>query len=696
MWTGYLLRLIFPFALAVLLASFARGQDASFRLEATKPQPYTAAYLGNGAIGLETTSLATTPGRCFLAGVYDETSGDTPRIAAAPAWNEVDVFNGVGWLNAQPPSSVENYHQVLDMYDGVLRTSHVWATDGKRIAVHVEQFVSRNRAGAAAVSVTLTPEFAGRIRIRLPLRNWPSPRRYDLARIEKLDPAAQNDPWLIWYPGHLDVSHVGAERAPGHAVLSLQGRTPGTRLDIGEAVALEWPANASLAGIQKDKDGAWAELVVNATSGSALTFKKFVALTRGPGTEGAVAAAKELQKQGWQALLSQSVDAWHQLWNSDIVVDGDPSLERIIHSMLFYLLGSTREDLAMSTPPMGLSSAGYYGHIFWDADTFLFPALLMLHPELARPMVSFRSRTREAALKNAVANGFHGAMYPWEAGPDGAEVTPRFAAQNAKYENHINGDVALAAWQYWLATGDRRWLEQDCWPILRDTADFWVSRVSYNASQKRYEIGKVVAVNESLIGVDNDPWTNAVAQKNLELAIEAARAVKQEPNPKWREIASALYVPSSDSPLLWFPLDKRLAPEQTREALQSALQEIRGGNNGANTTGMMGGEFYPILAAELGDRQLIGQMIGPLSTRYLRPPFQVIAETPRNQNTNFITGAGAFLQQFVFGYSGLRLTANGLEKKFPAVLPPAVSKLTLKNISVRGQRQTLSFSSTAQ
>ena len=674
------------------LANFARGEDASFRLEALRAQPYTAAYLGNVAIGLETTPLASTPGRCFLAGVYDRTPGDTARIAAAPAWNEVDVFHDGDWLNAQPPSSLEDYHQVLDMYDGVLRTSYVWRRGGKRLKVNVEQFVSRKRAHAGAVSITLTLEFAGQIKVRLPLRNWPPPRRYDLARIEKLDAGAQKDPWLIWYPGHLDVGPVEAESAADRTVLSLQAHAPGASLKIGEAVAVEWPKSSALSDVHKEKDGVWADLVFDAKPGSAFTFRKFAAITRAASREDAVSEAKALQKLGWDALLAEHVTAWHQLWTSDILVDGDPSLQRIIHSMLFYLLGSTRADLDVSTPPMGLSSAGYYGHIFWDADTFLFPALVILHPDLARPMVSFRSRTREAALRNAVANGFRGAMYPWEAGPEGDETTPRFAAQNAKYENHVNGDVALASWQYWLATGDRQWLEHDCWPILRDTANFWVSRVAYIAARKRYEIGKVVAVNESLVGVDNDPWTNAIAQRNMQLAMEAARLVKQEPNPKWRKIASSIYVPDSDSTLLWFPLDKPFAAEKTREALQSAAKLIRSGDTGA----MMGGEFYPILAAQMRDRQLVGQMIGPLSTLYLRPPFQVIAETPSNRNTNFITGAGAFLQQFVFGYPGLRLTVAGLEKTFPAVLPPTVSKLTLKGISVRGRLQTLAFSSTVQ
>src|SRR5207237_2100339 len=102
-------------------------------------------------------------------------------------------------------------------------------------------------------------------------------------------------------------------------------------------------------------------------------------------------------------------------------------------------------------------SAGYYGHVFWDADTWMFPPLLVLHPEIARSMVGFRYRSLAAARRNAAHNGYRGAMYPWESDELGDEATPRFAWQNALYENHVTGDVALAQWQYYLATGDSAW-----------------------------------------------------------------------------------------------------------------------------------------------------------------------------------------------------------------------------------------------
>ncbi len=178
------------------------------------------------------------PAAVFSAGVYDETAGDVPRIASAAAWNEVDIYNGSHWLNAETSPTVENYHQILDMYDGVLRTSYVWMQDNRRIGVHAEEFVSRDRADSAAVRVIITPEFSGNIRVRLPLRNWPPPpRRYALARLADIDAAAHKNPWLIWYPGYLQASDVKAQSSSGSALLSLSRARSWDELEIGEAVA---------------------------------------------------------------------------------------------------------------------------------------------------------------------------------------------------------------------------------------------------------------------------------------------------------------------------------------------------------------------------------------------------------------------------------------------------------------------------
>jgi trehalose/maltose hydrolase-like predicted phosphorylase len=64
----------------------------------------------------------------------------------------------------------------------------------------------------------------------------------------------------------------------------------------------------------------------------------------------------------------------------------------------------------------------------------------------------------------------------------------------------------------------------------------------------------------------------------------------------------------------------------------------------------------------------------------------MLSETPTNDAVDFVTGAGAFLQQVIFGYTGLRLGQSGLEPAFPPVLASHITRLVLHNVQVRGGR----------
>jgi trehalose/maltose hydrolase-like predicted phosphorylase len=62
----------------------------------------------------------------------------------------------------------------------------------------------------------------------------------------------------------------------------------------------------------------------------------------------------------------------------------------------------------------------------------------------------------------------------------------------------------------------------------------------------------------------------------------------------------------------------------------------------------------------------------------------VPSETPTNNAFAFLTGAGGFLQQVIFGYTGLRLGDKGVEPAFAPVLPSSVRSLEIRNLHVRG------------
>jgi hypothetical protein len=135
--------------------------------------------------------------------------------------------------------------------------------------------------------------------------------------------------------------------------------------------------------------------------------------------------------------------------------------------------------------------------------------------------------------------------------------------------------------------------------------------------------------------------------------------------------------------LIDYPLEFPLSEDDKRSIIKRALEESTGRQSGV----MMEVEFYPIPAVELHDKSVLQTLLDNTYRPYLRLPFNVLPETPTNNNINFLTGAGAFLQQFIFGYAGLRFSADsGLSRKFAPLLPEHINRLVLRNVSVRGRR----------
>jgi hypothetical protein len=65
--------------------------------------------------------------------------------------------------------------------------------------------------------------------------------------------------------------------------------------------------------------------------------------------------------------------------------------------------------------------------------------------------------------------------------------------------------------------------------------------------------------------------------------------------------------------------------------------------------------------------------------------FLMLSETPTNNAVNFLTGAGSFLQQVIFGYTGLRLSDQGVKPAFAPVLPSSIKRIVLRQVKVRGK-----------
>jgi len=402
---------------------------------------------------------------------------------------------------------------------------------------------------------------------------------------------------------------------------------------------------------------------------------------------------------GGEGLIAQHNRAWDDLWRSDVVIEGDDETQRNVHAMIYHLYAFTRAGGATALSPMGLSGRGYNGHVFWDSETWMFPVLLALHPEMAESLMEYRFERLGAARQNAVANGYRGAMFPWESAASGDEDTP-LCCLTGLMEQHITADIGIAAWQYYEVTQDKAWLKNRGWPILQATADFWASRVTRNGP-KQFNICSIVGADESQKNICDDAWTNATARENLANAIAAGKVLGTDSNPDWaivRDNIPILRFPNglikhnaaqTDSNtvnrhvlMLAYPLHDLTDPEEIKRYIALSPDP-----KGSVQPGEVSSIFITLFA-RLGMTDQAYTLFRNGYSATERPPFGVLAESAKNDNVYFATAAGGFLQSLIYGFGGLNITPSGINQ-MPTRLPRPWKSLILTNIGVNHKTYTV-------
>ena len=398
--------------------------------------------------------------------------------------------------------------------------------------------------------------------------------------------------------------------------------------------------------------------------------------------------------QGHDDLIARHQTAWKELWQSDIVIEGDPQAQQDIHNMMYHLYSFTRKGGHDSLSPMGLSGLGYMGHVFWDTEIWMLPSLLMLHPEIAEDLLEYRFQRLDAAKMNAQMHGYKGAMFPWESAESGEEATPVWAI-TGPYEHHITADVAIAAWKTYLVTGDKEWLREKAWPTLQATAEFWASRVT--EEDGIYHIKNVVCADEWAENVDDNAFTNAAAKLNLQYANAAAKVLGYEQNPHWNEIADRLAfhhspegvtleyegydgrdIKQADVNLLAYPLGTITDRNQILRDLEYYQTRVPHSGTPAMTQAI-----FSLLYSRLGDGENAWKWFKDSYEPNLLPPFRVIAETKGGTNPYFITGAGGILQVVIMGFGGWDIQPKGGIGVIDSALPPHWKSVQIKTAGQR-------------
>jgi len=392
-----------------------------------------------------------------------------------------------------------------------------------------------------------------------------------------------------------------------------------------------------------------------------------------------------------EVLLGQHRAAWEKLWQGDIIIEGDLVTQQEVRLALYHLYAFGRGDSDLSIAPMGLSlQVPYNGHIFWDTEIWMFPPLLLFNQDIARSLVNYRSDRLVPAKQRAINYGYQGAMFPWESDDTGEEATPPFAL-TGPFEHHITADIGIAFWNYYRVTKNKRWLEEKGYPLMKEVADFWVSRVTKNEDGS-YSIHNVVGANEFAPNVDDNAFTNGATITALEFAIKAAQEVGEQPDPRWAEVASNIRIlkfadgttkehstykgeriKQADVNLLSFPLNV-VSDEET------ILKDLRYYEPKLAAEGpAMGKSIFAVLYARMGDAENAFRLFKESYVPNQQKPFGALSETPDFNNSYFATGAGGMLQTVLFGFAGLDITEEGIVQKNP-ILPKQWKSLTITGV----------------
>jgi alpha,alpha-trehalose phosphorylase len=234
--------------------------------------------------------------------------------------------------------------------------------------------------------------------------------------------------------------------------------------------------------------------------------------------------------------------------DADIELDGDPEIQHALRYALFQLHQNTACAAGHAIPAKGLTGAGYNGHTFWDTEIFLLPVLTHCAPEHVEAALRWRASTLPQARAKARRLGLRGAAFPWRT-IAGEECSGYLPAGTAAF--HINADIAHAVTRYVAATGDERFEREAGAPLLVETARLWASLGYHDARRgERFSIDGVTGPDEYSVLVDNNLYTNLMAQANLRAAADAvdrhghrALSVEAHEVTAWRRAADAMTIP---------------------------------------------------------------------------------------------------------------------------------------------------------
>jgi len=651
--------------------------------------------------------------------------GGESVISGVPHWSGLHVQVNGHVLSATVPSSqISDFQSSLDVKSSLLTWKYTWTPPGAPpIGVEYSLFVHKLYVNQAAVQLKLTPT-----------------RDVAAIIIDVLDgdsavyttfagKAIEKNSSTIWSSvkptGIDDVTAYIYSTLAGDASVDLSSRSEfSDKKYIGaNASSIAQAVSAKLVGGKTTV----VEKYVGAASSDAFDTPQAVA--RKASLDGATT--------GFAALLKSHSQEWAQILTEDSVDDysltngslpSDPNLiEAQITSVInpFFLLqqtvGTNAITAAGNNPNLdtnsiqvgGLTSNSYAGFIFWDAEVWMQPGLVVAFPQAALQIAKYRVQKFDQAKKN-IKTAYQssknttgqfsdaGAVFPWTSGRFG-NCTGTGPCWD--YEYHLNGDIGLDFYNYLAASGDSAYFKKELFPIYDAIATLFSDLVRLNDTNNQYYLTNATDPDEYANHVDNPGFTMALMKTHLRDANKFRSWFGLPVNDKWQKQSDNMTIPTnSDANIIleYQGQNGTISVKQADVVLVDDLLDFPNpyslsdldyyaAKQSINGPGMTYGVFS-IVANEIspsGCSSYTYDLTG--SQPYVRAPWfqyseQLLDDYTANGGTHpaypFLTGMGGANRVAVFGYLGLRLQVDVLN--LDPSLPPQIPRIDYRTIYWQG------------
>jgi len=452
----------------------------------------------------------------YIAGVYDRDKGQSFELVNAPNPLSVEIDVNGKKLSIDDMELIEHC-RALDMKRALLLRRSIFMDAGRRYEYESMRFFSLRDMHTGVMAFSF--------------RSLDSDARVVVRRA--IDGTTKNEVQAIGSPiKHYMVTHT---LDSGNGVLYLEAKTSDLGIVIGMASGYDVVTDVEVKSCTNE-ESVVREFSFNAKRGKRYKFNGYISICTSRDVRRSVKAAclNELETArgyGVPRLLKRHTRAWNKRWQySDICIEGDLPVQKALRFDIYHLLiAAPPRDIDVSIAAKALSGEWYKGHVFWDTEIYVLPFLIYTQPRVAREFLIYRYRRLKQARDRAQAQGYKGALWPWESAASGEDETPQtwvdfdgsvIPVYNPKREHHIASDVVYGLFLYYQITGDEDFMLRYGAEMIFEAARFWASRVIYDEQRGQYEIREVIGPNEFQECVNNNSYTNALARWSLRYASE--------------------------------------------------------------------------------------------------------------------------------------------------------------------------------